>query len=45
MSAFVVIVLDQFLISGPAVFLTITRTVQSGRKAVLWLVLESRRAI
>ncbi|MBM7586053.1 threonine/homoserine/homoserine lactone efflux protein [Bacillus pakistanensis] len=33
LSAFVVIVLGLFLIPGPAVFLTITRTVQSGRKA------------
>ncbi|MFB5676594.1 LysE family translocator [Paenibacillus terreus] len=33
LSTFVVIVLSLFLIPGPAVLLTVTRTVQSGRKA------------
>ena len=33
LSAFVAIVIGLFLIPGPAVFLTITRTVQYGRKA------------
>ena len=33
LSAFVAIVIGLFLIPGPAVFLTITRTVQHGRKA------------
>ncbi|MFJ7737275.1 LysE family translocator [Lysinibacillus sp. NPDC097287] len=33
LSAFIAIVIGLFLIPGPAVFLTITRTVQHGRKA------------
>ncbi|WP_078410692.1 LysE family translocator [Priestia abyssalis] len=33
LSAFVVIVISLFLIPGPAVFLTATRTIQNGRKA------------
>lgn len=33
LSAFIVIVIGLFIIPGPAVFLTITRTVQHGRKA------------